>query len=264
MTAPDEHLTHGWEPELAADDSILRSFLLSMVERGEVMAHAVGGRYERWEDVAVADPMSPVFFDNTAVLLQPPAYGDLASTIARALAFFPPERHFVLLSAWPTPDLAEHGLELMGHPPFMLRPAGGEAPPLPEGLEVRRVADVQTLGDFVATIVDAYPMPNAAGTALADPSVLGGPIALFVGYLDGRPVATAGAHVGCGVNDVEWVSTRSDCRGRGIGAALTWAATLVDPTLPAVLIASDDGQGVYSAMGYVRVQRLTLWHRPPR
>jgi hypothetical protein len=45
---------------------------------------------------------------------------------------------------------------------------------------------------------------------------------------------------------------------------VTWAATLVDPALPAVLIASDDGQGVYRAMGYIRVQRLTMWHRPPR
>jgi hypothetical protein len=144
MTAPDEHLTHGWEAGLAADDSILRGFLLSAVERGEVIARAVGGRYQRWDDVAVTDPVSPVIFDNTAVLLQPPAYVDLASTIARVLDFFPPERHFALLSAWPTPDLAEHGLELMGHPPFMLRPAGGAEPPPPEGLEIRRVTDVQT------------------------------------------------------------------------------------------------------------------------
>lgn len=259
----DEHLTHGWEPDLPADDSVLRSFVLSMAARGDAMARAVGGRDRRWDDVAVADPASPVLFDNAAVLLQPPAYIDLDAAVRRVIDFFPPERHFVLLSPWPTPDLAPHGLELMGHPPFMLRPAGGTAPPLPPGLEIRRVDDRSTLHDFVATLVDAYPMPGANGTALADPSVLGGAIHLFVGYLDGTPVATAGTHASHGVNDVEWVSTLPACRGRGVGAALTWAATLVDPTSPAVLIASDDGQPVYEAMGYVRVQRLTMWHRPP-
>ncbi len=88
-------------------------------------------------------------------------------------------------------------------------------------------------------------------------------IRLFVGDVDGVPVATSGARIGHGVNDVEWVSTRAGHRRRGIGAALTWAATLADPQLPAVLIASDDGQGVYEAMGFTRLLRLTMWHRPP-
>ncbi len=51
-------------------------------------------------------------------------------------------------------------------------------------------------------------------------------------------------------------------RRRGIGAALTWAATLADPDLPAVLIASDDGAGVYREMGHLPVTRWTLWCRP--
>jgi hypothetical protein len=32
--------------------------------------------------------------------------------------------------------------------------------------------------------------------------------------------------------------------------------------MPAVLIASDDGQGVYESMGFVRLLRLTMWDRP--
>ena len=82
---------------------------------------------------------------------------------------------------------------------------------------------------------------------------------VFLGLVDGRPVATAMAHVAAGVNHVEFVSTRSDHRGRGIGAALTWAATVAEPTLPAVLISSDDGRGVYEALGYLSVVRWTLW-----
>jgi hypothetical protein len=58
---------------------------------------------------------------------------------------------------------------------------------------------------------------------------------------------------------VEWISARPEARGRGVGAAVTWAATMADPTRPAMLIASDLGQPVYARMGYLRVTRFTLW-----
>ncbi len=259
---PDEHLTHGWEPELDAADSLLRQFVLANADRNAYLAAWAGGRHERWPDLAAADPASPVLFDNAAVLLQPPAYVDLGDVVRRLIDFYPPERHFVFLSAWPTPDLTSAGLELMGHPPFMVRPPGGTAPPLPTGLDIVPVTDQRALDDFVRTLVAAYPMPGASGTPLTDARVLAGPIRLFVGYVDGKPVATSGARLGHSIVDIEWVATLPECRGRGIGAALTWAATLTSRTEPATLIASDDGQPVYEAMGYLRLMRLTLWHRP--
>lgn len=257
------HLTHGWEHDLPSDDSLLRRFVLANADRAAAMAKLAGGQSLRTEAIALADPESPVFFDNAAVLLQPPEYIDLPAALSAMQNFYPPDRHFVLLSAFPTPDLTSYGLELMGHPPFMFRPAGGKAPPLPAGLAVREVSDATALADFVSTLIDGYPMPGAEGTTLADSRVLGGDIRLFVGYVDDRPVATAGARVGHGVNDVEWVATRLEHRRHGYGAALTWAATLADPELPAVLIASDEGQPVYEAMGYIRLERLTMWHRTP-
>jgi predicted N-acetyltransferase YhbS len=59
------------------------------------------------------------------------------------------------------------------------------------------------------------------------------------------------------------VSNLARARGKGIGAALTWAATLAEPELPATLISSDDGRPVYERMGYLPIHRFTLWHRPP-
>ncbi len=106
-------------------------------------------------------------------------------------------------------------------------------------------------------------MPPGTHTVLAGPAFLDGPVQLFLGLVDGRPVATAGAREGHGVVDVDWVATLPGERGHGYGAALTWAATLCRPDRTAVLIASDDGQPVYQAMGYLRLLRLTLWHRPP-
>jgi hypothetical protein len=258
-----EHLTHGWEPDLDEGDSLLRRFVLASGQRSMDLATRAGGRTRATPRVTMADAASPVVFDNIAVLLQPPTYIDLEGTLEAVLSFFPPDRHFVLLSAWPTPDLSHFGLVLMGHPPLMFRPVGGAAPPAPPELEIRPVTDEPGLKDFVTTLIEAYPMPGAEGTSIADPAVLEGPFRLFVGYVDGAPVGTAGARLGHGLNDVEWVSTRSELRGHGYGAALTWAATLVEPDLPAALLASDDGQPVYEKMGYLRIMRLTVWHRPP-
>ncbi len=217
----------------------------------------------RWDDLAAVDPESAVLFDNLAILLQPPTGRAIDDTMARLVGFYPAERHFVLMSPFPTPDLSGFGLELMGHPPLMLRPVGGEGPPPPAGLEIVPVTDAALLRQFVDTLVEAYPVPEAAQTPLALEAFLDGPVRLFLGLVDGVPVGTSGVRLAHGIVDVEWVSALPAYRGKGYGAALTWAATLAEPEWPAVLIASDDGQPVYEAMGYLRLLRLTMWHRPP-
>lgn len=258
----DDQLTHGWEPDLTPDDSLVRRYLLSNAERTAAMAGRVGGRSARWDDAAAADPASPFLFDNLAILLQPPAYVDVGDLMRRLFAFYPPDRHVAVLSAWPTPDLSGYGLELMGHPPFMLRAAGGVAPPLPAGLRIDVVRDRDELRLFLRTLIEAYPMPGVPVEGVEE-AWQADDLRLFVGYLDGRPVATAGARLGHGIVDVEWVSAMPAHRGRGIGAALTWAATMAEPEQPAVLIASDPGQPVYEAMGYLRLFRMTMWQRLP-
>ena len=82
---------------------------------------------------------------------------------------------------------------------------------------------------------------------------------LFVGYEDGRPVATAVGTVTDSVVAVEVVSTRPECRGKGYGAAITAAATMAAPHLPAALVSSDLGRRVYEGLGYLAVLRYTLW-----
>ena len=58
------------------------------------------------------------------------------------------------------------------------------------------------------------------------------------------------------------VATLPDARGHGYGSALTWAATVAVPDLPAVLLASDDGRPIYERLGYEIVSRFALWERP--
>jgi len=61
---------------------------------------------------------------------------------------------------------------------------------------------------------------------------------------------------------VAYVAALPAARGRGAGAAVTWAATVCRPDLPAVLVASDDGRPVYERMGFLAVERWTAWLRP--
>ena len=86
------HLTHGWEPDLEASDSLLRRYVIATADRGEAMARAIGGRARRTEVYSAADPASPVMFDNAVVVLQPSTYVDLHSALVEALAWYPPER----------------------------------------------------------------------------------------------------------------------------------------------------------------------------
>jgi len=258
-----EHLTSGWEPDLPASDSLLRRYVVTTVEVAAHAARSADGQVQQWDEAAAADARSPFLFDNLAVLMQPPSSAGLELTMRRLLDFYPPHRHFALLSPFPTPDLSGFGLELNGHPPLMYRPVGGTAPAPPAGLEIAAVTDAPRLRQFVDTLVEAYPMPGAPDTAIAGAAFLDGPVRLFLGLVDGVPVGTAGARVAHGLVDVEWVSTLPGHRGKGYGAALAWAATLAEPGWPAVLISSDDGLRVYQAMGYERLLRLTMWHRRP-
>jgi hypothetical protein len=257
----DEHLTHGWEPETPATDSLLRTFLEGTAARGETLAAVAGGRATRRDGIAMSDPESPIFFDNAAVLLAPCEYLDKDAVVAALHDFYPDERGVLIFSAFPTWDLRDAGFTLMGHPPFMVRPPGGAGPATPDDLEIRRVDSEEEAAVFAQTIEAAYPMPGAAGSPLAKAYAAPG-IALFNGYYGDRCVATGGAWTADGVNDVNWISAMPETRRRGVGAAITYAATVVDPDAPAVLIASDDGVGVYERLGYIRLLRLTLWMRP--
>ena len=212
------------------------------------------------DDVVALDVGTDFFLANGAVLRHPVRDADLPAIVDRLHDFYAagPGVGWMLLSAWPIPPIERMGL--IGHPPFMLRAPGGTAPPVPAGLDDPRSHRRRRHGRLRRGRSRAT-RPRAEQTAVfADRRILDVPgLRIWVGYLDDRPVACAGAHVTEACVDVEYVATHADVRGRGFGAAVTWAATLADPTKPAVLIASDPGQPVYERMGYLRLMRLTMW-----
>ena len=166
---------------------------------------------------------------------------------------------FAITAPFPTPDLRADGFSLLGHPPFMIRPAG-PAPerPAPPGLEISEVMRTDALASFEQTLIEAYP-GGPCGSMFRPPVLDVAGVTLWVGTLDGEPVGTAATHHAGAVNGVEMIACMPKARGRRVGEALTWAATLARPELPAALIASDAGRPVYARMGYLPITRFSLW-----
>lgn len=91
-----------------------------------------------------------------------------------------------------------------------------------------------------------------------------GPWVRFVGFHQGRPVASSGLIVGAGVAGIYNVATLNRARRRGFGTALTLAAMRHSRGLGyriGVLGASELGRGIYERLGFreVCVSREYVW-----
>jgi hypothetical protein len=258
-----ETLEHGWTSATPETDSLLRGYVVGFGEMIAGIGRAIGGRVLEDDDVVALDVGTDFFLANGAVLRHPVRDVDLPAIVDRLHDFYAagPGVGWMLLSAWPIPSIDR--MSMVGHPPFMLRAPGGSAPPVPPELTIQEVTDAQGMADF-ARALEGYPAAAEQTAVFADDRILDVPgLRFWVGSVDGRPVACAGAHVTDACVDVEFVATHADARGHGYGGAVTWAATLADPAKPAVLIASDPGQPVYERMGYLRIMRLTMWGGTP-
>lgn len=259
----DEHLTTGWEPDLPPDDTLLRQAVLVHASWPTAVAAAAGRPWRSgptWAGGWIGDRGA---LTNPVILMQPLTRPE--EVLADIGTLFPSHVPYLLVSAWPTPDLRPHGLGLVGHPPLMVRVPGPGPKAAPPGIEVREVHGAEDLAVAERILVEGYPMPELEPLTpgdLLDPTLLQPSTRVWTAWSDGAPVAVAAAHHHAGVTLVEFVATLPSARGRGAGAAATWAATLSDPDRPAVLMASDDGRPVYERMGYLAVERWTAWLRP--
>ncbi|MGH2615207.1 MAG: GNAT family N-acetyltransferase, partial [Thermomicrobiales bacterium] len=233
-------------------------------------ARALGDRSDEREAVHLADSRRPAAFSNCATLMQPLAAETAATTTAEISAFFafddPTRRGEVLLaSAWPTGDLRPHGWSLMGHPPLHLLPVRAIPRPSPPELSIEEVRDEAGLHAWERVAIEGYPFDALAGSppgAIVTADWLDEPRSrLWIGSVDQHPVCAASAWIEHGINDVVLVATLPRARRRGYGEALTWRAALAAPSLPAMLLSTDDGRPVNERMGFLPLQRMTLWYR---
>jgi GNAT superfamily N-acetyltransferase len=269
-TAPDApQLTTGWETETPIEDTLMRRAVFTLTGEVTSAAEYLGGRVARRPDLIAADLGRPAAFYNSAILLRPLTPERLEDTMAMLDAFFDrggaSTGMVVLFSLWPTPDLRPFGWHLMGHPPIHLRPPGRIVPGDPPGVEIVRVESMEDAADWERTAIAGYPFDDMAslppGSVVAEAALHDPRHYYWLARVDGRAAGASSAFVDHGIAYVSLVATLPEARGRGIGTALTWRATLADPSLPAMLLSSDDGRPVYERMGYLPLMRLTLWFR---
>jgi hypothetical protein len=264
------HLRAGWEPDTPITDSLLRRFLINWTLSIEAHGLPLGGRSLQRDGLAAVDLGRPAPGANVATLLAPLFPIGMDAVLAALDEFYAfkagtASGTVFLFSPWPTPDLRPHGWTLVDYPPLMLRPAGGAAPPSPSRLRIEEVQDEASLRAFETTIVRGFAMADieaqGPGAAFSAGLLTDDRQRLWVGWEDDLPVAAAMAFVAAGINDVTLVATVPEARRRGYGAAVTWRATLADPTLPALLLATEEGRPVYERMGYMTLFRFVLWSR---
>src|SRR5829696_2447980 len=260
----------GWEPDTPSSDSIVRAFLTnwSNLTAAEIAAH--GGQSLIRDDFAAFDVGRPAGFANVVFFLAPffpEGTGEIVTALDDFFDFNGDGNtcEVYIFSPWLTPDLRPAGWNLMGHPPIMLRAAGGELPAVPAGLRIEEVHTEASLHAFEQVVIRGFPMEELAslspGSTFAASILDDERMRLWLGWEGDQPVSVAFTSVEEGINHVHLVATVPEARRRGYGAALTWLATLADPTLPSVLIASDDGRPVYEKMGYLTLFRFTGWWR---
>lgn len=269
LPSEDEHLTTGWEADLDPADSLVRQAVDAHASWALHVARAGGRPWAERPGWVASHCRDSGALANLALVKIPPS--DLAAVAAEVAAWYPAGIPHLLLCPFPAPAAVLAGYSLIGHPPLMVRPADTSSPSSPSAsnadITVRRVDTPEELVDAERVMVEGYPIPELQPFqpgSVYDDAFLDDNTAVFVAYDDGGPLGTAAAHSAAGMTLVENVAALGAARGRGVGAAVTAAATVAFGSgQPAVLIASDDGQPVYQRLGYLRVERWTAWLRSP-
>jgi GNAT superfamily N-acetyltransferase len=266
--SPAEELTRGWEPHVPSSDSLLLA--ASRNHEGQVRTLGATPAYALLDEPGIVAAVSGLAdpFANLAVLTAPL---DLPTGRAglEALESFVaghPGAPVLMFCPWGTSDLRPRGHAPVGFPPLMLRPAGAgdRPPPTPAGVGITEVTDARSLASWERALIDHYPTPGLAGAPaghVIGPGLLDGSGWRFWLAVDrdGTALGTSATFVGDGVQVLNFVAVADAARGRGLGAALTWPATVAEPDLPAMLVASDLGRPVYERLGYRTLLRFPLW-----
>jgi GNAT superfamily N-acetyltransferase len=199
--------------------------------------------------------------------------------VARANAFFAAlDRRFTI---WVKADRAEDddmaqaaaaaGFRDVYGMPEMLLDAELPAEPLPAGAELRRLETDGDVEDFWRVAKASYAtngFPPEVFAGYTDHSGLfADDVAVFLARIDGEPVAIAMTIVSDGVAGIYWVGSVESARGRGLGRAVTVAATRAGRELGgelASLQASPMGRPIYAKLGYETAFEYRLLLSPER
>jgi ribosomal protein S18 acetylase RimI-like enzyme len=190
---------------------------------------------------------------------------DASEFITRAKEFFAArERGF---SIWVRGGQAEDrdlvaaaeaaGFQLVYEMPEMTLGKRLKPPKLPPRAELRRLTAIEQANDFWRVATTSYASigfpPEVFAGYTNHAGLLAENIVAFLALLDGKPVGIAMTMVSHGVAGIYWVGSLEQARGKGLGRAVTGAATNAGFELGAdvaSLQASPMGKPIYLELGY--------------
>jgi GNAT superfamily N-acetyltransferase len=149
------------------------------------------------------------------------------------------------------------GLQLVYEMPEMTLAEKLEPPELPAGAELRKLTAVEQANDFWRVAITSYAdigfPPEVFAGYTNHAGLLAENVVTFLALLEGEPVGIAMTMVSHGVAGIYWVGSLEQARGKGIGRAVTVAATSAGFDLGAdiaSLQASPMGKPIYLKLGY--------------
>jgi hypothetical protein len=214
----------------------------------------------------------PTAWLNVAFVTRPLA--DPQRQLREAATFFDAHRlPFIVRVRQGLDAAAERAAEALGLPyadtvpAMVLHDLASAAMPEPmPGLEIRAANDAATLGDHHAVVAESFGMPVEWARAFASQVFAHQPgVELYVGYADGKPVATSALVASRGAAGVYNVGCVAAQRRRGYGEAMTWQAVRRGRAWGcemASLQASAMGEPVYARMGFRLVTGYRTFTRP--
>lgn len=147
-------------------------------------------------------------------------------------------------------------------PGMLLLPTPARRPPPPEGLRIRAAVTKRLWQTMVRTASLGFGGPPPEDTEKLYPFELSRIIRGYVGFVGRKAVTTSFVLSYHGVGGVYFVATVPEERGKGYGAAITWAAVMGarrDGCRASFLQASEMGAPVYAHMGYRTVCSYAGW-----
>jgi ribosomal protein S18 acetylase RimI-like enzyme len=226
------------------------------------------------ELVRTINPDIKVAFANNVhrVRLEPNQVGDAARESARHF-----REHAVPALWWCSPlavpeeqgpDLEANGWKFDEAMPWLAtRIDRVRWPETPADVRIERVTGEEIQSEFLTAMSAGFGMlaherhamsSLAAAVGYADDATW----VRWVGFLDERPVVTAGLMLAAGLAGIYNVATAPDVRRRGLGAALTATAVAEGRERGyevAALGSSELGYGVYLRMGFEEICRDRVW-----
>jgi GNAT superfamily N-acetyltransferase len=251
------------------DDELRFAFASNLFDLFRAMSHLPDGIVEETPAGSrhLAFPFNPMF---KGVWQPRLSEDDADSAIAEAQAWF--KAHHAPFAFWwvdPQATPADLGARLRAHgwEPWEVDAPGMAAglddlnydlmERVPEGYAQERVTDERSLLDLKQAFVSGFEVPEWAGQAWVEATRAFGieraPWRMYVGRLNGTPVASNMLFNGAGVASVFGVATLPAARGKGIGAAITLIAYDEARAMGyrhGVLFATELGAPVYRRIGF--------------